>query len=236
VAEAASAYENLDLSGALTSIWGLVRQANRAVQEAKPWELAKDASRRDELCGVLGELLEAVRVVAALAEPAIPEKCALIRERLGLEVRPAELWQESAAWRRGAAWRVAPGDPVFPRIEKASVAPTPTAAADEIDLETFARVRLVVATVLGAERVPGADRLLQLELDVGEEKRQVVAGIATEFDSRDLVGRQVVLVANLKPAKIRGLESRGMILVAQARGKMVLVGPAQPITPGAKIS
>jgi methionyl-tRNA synthetase len=233
------AYESLDLSGALTEVWALVRQANRAVQEAKPWELAKDASRREELAGILSELLEAIRIIAVLAEPAIPEKVSLIRERLGLDAGTGELWSESARWRPGSAWRVAPGDPVFPRLDKGGVGTKEPAAAPaeaEIDLETFAKVRLVVATVLGAERVPGADRLLQLEVDIGSEKRHVVAGIAKEFAPPDLVGRQIVLVSNLKPAKIRGLESRGMILVAQAGGKMALLGPAEPVAPGAKVS
>jgi methionyl-tRNA synthetase len=105
-----------------------------------------------------------------------------------------------------------------------------------IDIAAFRDVELVVATVRKAERVEGAERLLKLSLDVGAEERQVVSGIADRFSAEDLVGRQVVLVANLKPAKIRGIESQGMILVAQAEGKMALLVPGESIAPGARIS
>ncbi len=153
---------------------------------------------------------------------------------------------------------MSPRGPIFPRIEKppgesvtkapddavptsaAAAAPAPNAKADgasrAIEVDAFREVDLVVATILAAERVQGADRLLKLDLDLGTERRQVISGIAEHFRPEELPGRQVVLVANLKPAKIRGIESRGMILVAKAGGKMTLLGPSVPIDPGAKIS
>ena len=97
-------------------------------------------------------------------------------------------------------------------------------------------VDLRVATILSARPVPDADRLLQLELDLGDEKRQVVAGIAEHFSPEELPGRQVVLVANLAPARIRGVESQGMILVAQSEGRMTLLSPAGDVPAGARIS
>jgi methionyl-tRNA synthetase len=123
-----------------------------------------------------------------------------------------------------------------PPTSGATGAAGPTDSAAFIDFDTFREIRLVVATVLTAERVAGADRLLKLDLDLGTERRQVVSGIAEHFRPEDLPGKQVVLVANLKPAKIRGIDSQGMILVAQSGGKMTLLGPTTEIAPGAKIS
>jgi methionyl-tRNA synthetase len=246
------AYRRLDLSGALVITWELVRRANRAIQETKPWELAKDPARRDELTGTLGELLEALRIVSYLVEPAIPEKAIGIRRRLGLPEDPGGLWDEALAWREATGWKVAPSEPLFPRIDaspdtaaagrpakdgsgRAPGEAEPDREEDLIELADFERVKLVVGTILSAEPVRGADRLLELQIDTGDDRRRVVAGIAAHFAPEELKGRQVVLVANLKPARIRDIESRGMILVAQADGRMTLLGPGEEIAAGARI-
>ncbi|MBZ0266959.1 methionine--tRNA ligase, partial [bacterium] len=258
VADATAAYEAFDLSRALGAVWGLVRRANQVIQETKPWEMARDDARRGELGGVLSDLLEAIRIVTVLAEPAIPGKIAEIRERLGLGSDEESGWERTAVWRDRPAWSVASGPPIFPRIErKATDAPdeaaggtTDTAAkpakkkkakkhagpAESIEFGQFADVDLRVATIVSAAKVEGADRLLQLQLDVGGEKRQVVSGIAEHFAPEELPGRQVVIVANLAPATIRGIESRGMILVAQAEGRMTLLSPGGKIPAGARVS
>jgi methionyl-tRNA synthetase len=234
-----SAYERFDLSEALIAVWGLVRRSNQAVQESRPWETAKDPARRDELAGVLSEILEAVRIAAALAEPALPGKVAAIRERLGVPGDAASLWTVSTAWRERPGWRVSRGEAIFPRLappkeeEKVS---EQAEAGKTIPIDAFRDVELVVATIKDAARVDGADRLLRVTLDVGGDERQVVAGIAEHFRPEDLPGRQVVLVANLEPAKIRGIESRGMILAAKSGEKLVLLGPQGEIESGAKIS
>ena len=243
VAEVKAAYERFDLSGATTRIWDLVRRANQTIQETKPWELARDEGRREELAGVLGDLLEAIRIVSVLVEPAMPSTGPAIRERLGLGSGVAAPWSESAVWRKSAQWSVGGGEPLFPRLDRVPEKPAPAPPAEApangdkaIDISVFQDVELVVATVIEATRVEGADRLLKLQLDLGQEKRQVVSGIAEHFDPEQLPGKQVVLVANLKPVKIRGVDSQGMILVAQAGGKMTLLGPGGEIEPGAKIS
>ena len=118
VAEASAAFEAFDLSRALSEVWALVRRGNQVIQETKPWELARDESRREELVGVLSDLLETLRIVSELAEPAIPGKAPVLRERLGLPPESAGPWSTSAAWRDRPAWNVAPGDPVFPRIDR----------------------------------------------------------------------------------------------------------------------
>ncbi|HMB70212.1 MAG TPA: methionine--tRNA ligase, partial [bacterium] len=259
VAEAAVAYEAFDLSRAVTTVWKLVRAANQAIQETRPWELARDAARAVELAGVLGELLEAIRLVAELAEPAIPGRVGEIRQRLGLPAESAGPWEESARWRDRPAWSVTAGEPVFPRIERKAdegsgggasggdpgAEPKPArkkskkarrGPAESIEFSQFQDVDLRVATVVAAERVEGADRLLKLQLDLGDERRQVVSGIAEHFTPDELPGRQVVLVANLAPARIRGIESQGMVLVAQADGRMCLLAPDGDVTAGARVS
>ncbi|MCA9753053.1 MAG: methionine--tRNA ligase [Gemmatimonadetes bacterium] len=252
------AWEDFDLSGALESTWSLVRRANQVIQEKAPWELAKDDLRRAELTGVLDELLEAIRIVAELAAPAIPGKTDEIRARLGLAGGASAPWTESTVWRHRPGWRVAPGDPVFPRIDRKKepeksepateavskraqkkakrAAPAATGPAASIGIEQFRDVELRVATVLEAVPVEGADRLLQLTLDLGDEKRQVVSGIARHYAPEDLPGRQVIVVANLAPATIRGVESRGMILAAESGGRLALLAPGHEVAPGTRVS
>jgi methionyl-tRNA synthetase len=222
-----------DLSGALTALWLLVRRANQAIQESKPWEVAKDTARRGELADLLAELLEAIRIVAELAEPAIPAKARALRRQLGLAESDAAPWSASCAWNPGRGWRVATGEPLFPRIDRTSdgegeaaasraVAPKRAASAKtsttkpaaappaaSIPIDRFRDVQLVVATVISAERVEGANRLLKLTVDLGFEQRQVVAGIAEHFKPEELPGRQVVVVANLSRRRSAASSPRG---------------------------
>ena len=138
------------------------------------------------------------------------------------------------------------GEAIFPRIEKggrveqkakAEAAATAPASEDGlIDIEDFARVKLAVAEVLEASRVEGADRLLQLKVKVGEEERPLVAGIAEHYEPEALVGKRIIIVKNLKPAKIRGIESRGMLLAAKKGKKLVLLTTDGEIPSGAGIS
>jgi methionyl-tRNA synthetase len=122
---AVAAYRDFDLAGALTAVWDLVRRANQAVEETKPWVLAKDEARRDELADVLAELLEAVRIVAQLSQPAIPDRSRAIRDRLGRSGESSE-WATALRWNAAAGWKVAPGDPVFPRIDRVADDADPT--------------------------------------------------------------------------------------------------------------
>ncbi|HET9888199.1 MAG TPA: methionine--tRNA ligase subunit beta, partial [bacterium] len=256
--QAQRAYETFQLSEALVQIWELVRRANGVIESTKPWELAKTPANRPRLVAVLSELLETIRIAAHLLEPVIPKSSREILHHVGVEAnvggeaKPGEVWAKTTVWREKRAWRVESRAPLFPRIEmpkeesaKVSTASTNDGAAAApsandrtglIDFETFREIRLVIATVVAAEKVSGASRLLKLDLDLGSEKRQVVSGIAEHFRPEDLPGKQVVLVANLKPAKIRGIDSQGMILVAQAGGRMTLLGPASEIDAGAPVS
>lgn len=253
-------YEALDFSGALAETWSFVAQLNQRIVAVEPWVLAKDPGRKDELEAFLYRLLEGIRLATALVSPVMPRAAGRVLGMLGLERReplPADL-----AW--GALEPGAPlgaVEPLFPRLEKeknvsdqndlpvaspvsapapapaptAVPAPAPEAGPVQITIDDFGKLDLRVARVLAAERIPKADKLLKLQVDLGGEQRQVVAGIAEAYAPEELVGRQVVLVANLKPARLRGVESQGMVLAASLDGKAILCGFDKDVPPGTKV-
>ena len=251
-------YEALDFSGALTELWGFIGQFNQAIVQVEPWSLAKDPARRAELDGFLYRLIEGVRLVAVLASPVIPRASSRIFGMLGLGERepgPADL-----EW-----GRLQPGAPLgsirplFPRVDKndpketpvsettppaapkpeptpaVAPAPAPAPAGDKIDISEFAKVELRAAKITAAEKVEGSKKLIKLQVDLGSESRQVVAGIADSYAPEALVGKTVVLVANLKPAKLMGVESNGMVLAGSIDGKAVLCSFDAEVAPGTKV-
>ncbi len=251
-------YEALDFSGALAETWSWIAQLNQRIVAVEPWVLARDASRKGELEAFLYRLLEGIRLATALVSPVMPRAAGRVLGMLGLERRepqPADL-----AW--GALEPGAPlgaVEPLFPRLEKEknvsdqndkpvaapvpapapaaapAPAPAPEAGSAQVTIDDFGKLDLRVARVVAAERIPKADKLLKLQVDLGSEQRQVVAGIAEAYAPEQLVGRQVVLVANLKPAKLRGVESQGMVLAASLDGKAVLCGFDSDVPPGTRV-
>lgn len=247
-AEAWEAYqsclEQLDLSGALGAVMRLVGSANRYIDERAPWALARDPANTGELHTVLYDLLETARLAAVLLHPALRRVPGEILRQLGLDPGTYDFGLPAAARWGGLppGLAVRRGSPVFPRIETEppAEAPAPPAAAAPkaalaISHEEFMRADLRVARVLSAERVPGADRLLRIQVELDDGPRQIVAGIAAHYRPEDLAGRQVVVVANLAPAKIRGHQSQGMLLAAGGDGQLALVVPDRPMPPGAKV-
>jgi len=230
--------EQLEFHKALMAVWDLINHVNRYVDQSAPWVLAKDPQKQPRLHTVLYYSLESLKIVAVLLAPIIPGSSQELLDRLGLEIDPSELrldqhttWgtlQPNTSTRRGKS--------LFPRIEQT----IEDRQADEpsrkplLKLDEFSRMDLRVAEILQAESIPGSKNLLKLEVDVGE-KRTVVAGIARHYRPEDLVGRQVVMVANLKPAKLMGIRSEGMILVGGAEGEMVLIEPEKKVKPGSPI-
>ncbi|HLN61556.1 MAG TPA: methionine--tRNA ligase [Symbiobacteriaceae bacterium] len=258
VREYEEAFEKLEISTAVTALMKLVARANKYIEEQAPWALAKDASRADQLANVLYNLAESLRLLGVLLTPILihtPEK---IWDQLGLEsaaVRTAP-WETAATWGGLAAGvEIRRGNPLFPRIEvekeapkveetkAVATAPAPAPAAEvkvtepvegvaQIEYEDFAKVELKVATVLECEKVPKADKLLKLQLEVGEERRQIVSGIAMHYAPEELIGKRIILVANLKPKALRGVESHGMLLAASTPdGKLSLVTLDKPEFP-----
>lgn len=231
---------DLKFNAALEEVLQYVRSLNRYFNDQEPWRLAREPAARARLATVLYNVVEGVRVAAALLAPAMPVKTQEIRAALGLgPVTFADLEQ----WGRTAAGTVLPetAPAPFPRVDtrpgaapaakaKAKSKPQPktkqggavanedtagTAGEDTIGIDQFARVKLRAAEVIGAERVPKTDKLLKLRLRLGDAERTVVSGIAEHYAPEDLVGRMLVVVANLKPAKLRGIVSQGMILAAE---------------------
>ena len=233
--------ENFQLHNAIADGISLVRATNKFFNDTAPWKLAK-AGKSDELGGILYACCECLRIVSILLTPIMPSKMRELRKTLGLD--DASLTIENAQ----IFFALVPGTPIkleqslFPRLEvKKKPAPTEstnTPANDDglLDISEFGKVELKVAEILVAEKVDGADKLLKIQISLGKEKRQIVAGIAQHYQPEQLVGKRVVVVANLKPAKIRGIESNGMLLAAKAGGTLVVVTPDGDIPPGAKIS
>ena len=256
-------YVALDYGGALAAIWAGVAALNQRIVEVSPWTLARDPARRAELDAFLYRLLEAIRLVAVLASPVIPTAAQRVLAMLGVpawEPQPHDL-----AWGRLAPGQALGRiEPLFPRIETPSSearalkeksvsdtpkpdpsapasapAETPSAAPpavpDLIEIADFAKVELKVALVTAAERIKGSKKLLKLQVDLGSESRQIVSGIADAYEPEALLGRRVVLVTNLKPAKLMGVESFGMVLAASIDGKAVLCGVEGDVPPGTKV-
>jgi methionyl-tRNA synthetase len=187
---------------------------------------------------VLLYALETLKIVAVLLFPIMPDASLEILGRIGLDVPASGLKMDvHTPWgtlRPGTPTRR--GEALFPRIEerrdREKEAPAP--AKPVLSLEEFAKVDLRVAEVVSAEAIPGSDKLLKLEVDLGEQ-RTVVAGIAMHYRPEELIGRQVVVVANLKPATLRGVRSEGMLLAAGSQKELVLVGPERKVSPGSVV-
>ncbi|NLY54433.1 MAG: methionine--tRNA ligase [Firmicutes bacterium] len=225
---------------ALEAIWDLVKRANKYIDETTPWILARQEATRPELVTVLYHLADVLRLVAVLLQPFLPRTPAKICSQLGLPVEVIADWDSATPGQLQAGARVYKGEPLFPRLDLATELaawekkPLSPPLAPEIDIDLFGQIDLRVVTVLEAERVPKADRLLKLKVALGDEERPIVAGIAQHYRPEELVGKQVVIVANLKPAKIRGVESQGMILAASDDNGLAVLTPDRPLAAGSK--
>jgi methionyl-tRNA synthetase len=235
----AKGLEDLRLDLALVQVVVAIKAINRYFELKQPWTLAKQADKAP-LHTALYLAAESLRVTSQLLQPVMPQKMEQLRKALGL--RGGCTWAELQQFGRFPAGReVTEEGPLFPRIESAAPQAAPAAAqaapgADGlIAYDDFAKVQLKTAKVLEAAKVEGADKLLRLQIDVGGEKRQIVAGIAQSYAPEALVGKTVVVVANLKPAKIRGIESNGMLLAASSGGRLTVVTVEGDVPPGSGV-
>ncbi len=237
--------DSLRFTQALEAVWELIRFANKYIALPEPWKLGKDPEMKGRIDTVLHNLACALKNVSLMIEPVMFHTAREIRRRLGIswEMNLADLsWSELPG-----NMRVNHGEPIFPRIDLTTHRKVTEMNEDKgkfqeqeenlIDIESFSKVELRVALVEGAERVEKSKKLIKLQLDLGEiGKRQVVAGIAHHYSPEELVGLKVIVVANLKPAKLMGIESHGMILAAKAGDTLTLLTVHKDMTPGAKIS
>jgi methionyl-tRNA synthetase len=280
-------FDDFSFSRALEEAWAVVAYVDKMISDAKPWDLAKDATQRQTLNAVLYRAAETLRCLSVMLYPMIPNAAREIYQQLGLTrdvatIAPAELhWGELPE-----GIQIGEVKPLFPRIDKAKTMeeignresgvrslepakaetrpsgrvqsatdsqPSVTAqgsgqdvteaeavpgVASYIDITDFARIDLRAGQVITAERIPKADKLLLITVDIGEEKpRQILAGIAQYYEPENLVGRKIVVVANLKPRKLRGYESQGMLLAASVgeEGKPVIATFAEDVPNGARL-
>jgi len=254
--------DRLQFSSALSEIWKVISRTNKYIDETMPWVLAKDEANRPRLAAVLYNLAESLRVISILLQPFMTKTPAIIWDQLGLTGSDRLTWESAGVWGGYPEdAKVNKGEVIFPRIDvkkeleelEKMVAAKSEAPKEEkpkkddrekkadaqpemITIDDFAKLDLRVAKVLDAEKVEGADKLLKLRLEVGDEVRQVVSGIAKHYSPQELIGKSVILVANLKPVKLKGIESRGMILAAVDDNDLVLVTVDKAIKSGSKIS
>ncbi len=212
---------------ALEEIWVLVRRANKYIDETTPWILAKDENSKARLDVVMHNLSEALRIVSILIHPFMHTTSTEIRKQMGLWFAEPE-WEDSKTFDMMEGEQVKKGDPIFPRMDiekeleeleklngpKKEEENIPLELKDTIKFEDFDKIDLRVGTILSAEKHPKADKLLVFQVKMGTETRQIISGIAEHYKPEDVVGKKVVVVANLAPRKLRGLESKGMILFA----------------------
>jgi methionyl-tRNA synthetase len=240
--EATDKLDKLDFSAYLNAVSRLVSRANKYIDETEPWKLAKDEAGKKRLATVMYNLVEAIRIALVLTAPAMPTLMGRANQQLNIfYLEKPLLWEDGGVWGiTPVGARVSKGNVLFPRIDiktleegyveeinaaNESLKDEKTAPVTEIGeektlitIEEFAKMDLRVAEVIGCEKMEKADKLLILKLKVGEEERTVVSGIAQHYKPEDLIGKKVVLVANLKPSKLRGVMSEGMILAASDEG------------------
>ena len=242
------AMESFAFHKAIAAIWEFINQMNKYVDVTAPWQLAKNKVARPQLEVVLYNLLEGLRVVAGLIYPVMPETAACMIKHLGLDAdKPFFKMTLVGTWKMLTPGIQLPkSTTLFPRIElqKKEAAVVMDASEKtlnpplkpEIGIEDFSAVDLRVATVVKAEAIPRAKKLLKLEVDLGEPQvRTLVAGIAGTYDPDTLVGKQVIVVANLKPAKLMGVNSQGMVLAASNAQNTIVLTLDKPMLPGTPV-
>jgi len=235
-----ASFVDMSLHKALMAIWELVSAVNKYIVENEPWTLAKDPAHHTKLVAIMYRLMEALRAIAILISPFMPHAAEKILLQIGLEpsqklsldvIRKNEPLPAGRAFIRGES--------LFPRVSAEKEAPPqPQKAAidikPEIEYDEFTKVDLRVAKILAAEPVLKSNKLVKLRVDIGEE-RTIVAGIGKDYKPEELVGKSIVIVANLKPAKLMGVESHGMLLATDSPVGLTLIGFDREPKTGAKV-
>ncbi|MBD0409115.1 methionine--tRNA ligase [Bacillus sp. 1021] len=249
------AMENMEFSVALSTLWQLISRTNKYIDETAPWVLAKDQEKEKELRSVMYHLAESLRISAVLLQPFLTQTPEKMFAQLGVEDQSLKAWDSIQTFGQLKNAKVKKGEPLFPRLEAEEevayikqkmqgTAPVKEEKTDEpqeaerlpeITFDQFMDTELRVAEVLSAEPVKKADRLLKLQIDLGFEQRQVVSGIAKYYTPDQLVGMKIICVTNLKPVKLRGELSQGMILAGESDGVLKVVAVDQSLPKGTRI-
>lgn len=253
--EFAKKMDEFQLSSALVEIWKLVSRCNKYIDETMPWALAKDETKRDRLGTVMYNLAECVRIISVLIAPIMTKSPAKIQKALGVDESLTTFDSVKKFGGIKAGSKITKPEVLFPRIdieaefkaqeeekkakeeaERLKKEQEEKEKEELITIDQFASVKLVTAKVLTAKKLENSDKLLVMTLDDGKRERTVVSGIAKHYTPEEMVGKTVTLVANLKPAKLRGVLSEGMILCAEnEKGELSLVSPEKPFKAGCEI-
>ncbi|MEI3597895.1 MULTISPECIES: methionine--tRNA ligase [unclassified Oceanobacillus] len=260
IADYQTEMEKMQFSSALASVWRLISRANKYIDETEPWKIAKEEDKQAELASVMIHLAESLRIAASLLQPFLTHAPKKIFEQLGLNVDTAGDWKDIQFGNFPENVTVIKkGTPIFPRLDVEEEAeyirsqmtgdtaeeawdPEETELVSskekQIKIDQFDRVELKVAEVIECAKVEGADKLLKFRLDAGDKAhRQILSGIAEHYPNpEELIGKKVVIVANLKPRKMRGEVSQGMILSAETDGKLTVIEAPQDVPNGSLIS
>lgn len=257
IAEYKNYMDNMKLSDSIKLVWSFISRTNKYIDETTPWVLGKDEARKAELNRVLYDLVESLRAISVMIEPFIPTTTRRIWAQLNLpqnfdEIRISDIegWGKTPV-----GIQINKPEQLFPRIEieeekleaKKEVKENKKAKKEEqkapekakenedgmIGIEDFSKIDLRVVEILAAEPVPKTDKLMKIQVSLGDEERTVVSGIAKHYKPEDLIGKHVVLVANLKPAKLRGVMSHGMLLAASKGDELQIVETTMPV--GSKV-
>ena len=242
--------DTLQLNTALAQIWKLISRTNKYIDETAPWVLAKDESKQARLAGVMYHLAESLRIVGVLIAPFMPTTSKKIFEQLGVTDQAVTSWDSAKQWGGlPEEFHVCRSDALFPRIDVKKELEkleklNPTKPVEqqpeketlaEISFDDFTKLDLRTARVIDCKKVEGADKLLLFDLDLGTEQRQIVSGIAKWYQPADLIGKNVVIVANLAPRKIRGIMSQGMILSAEDGDTISVLTTLSDVAGGSKV-
>ena len=237
--------EKYKFSSALSEVWLLISKCNKYIDETMPWELGKNESKCDRLAAVLYNLCEVLRIVSVLVSPIMPETSKNIQEQIGAS-------DADCTWQSTKTWGVLPSDTtvkkkamLFPRIDvqkeieelESLLSKKNEPEENLIDIDDFLKVNLIVGKVLECEPIKKSKKLLKLLIDDGTKKRVVVSGIALHYTPEQLINKNIILVSNLKPVKLCGVESNGMIVATQTQeGEVKVIFPDESIAPGSKLS
>ena len=250
VAEYETLMDKMDISPTIKLVWAFISRTNKYIDETAPWALAKDPAKKARLNTVMYNLVESLRIISVLIAPFMPTTAEKIWNQLGIAQAFATVqFADIKSWgKTPVGTKVNKPEQLFPRIEEekeevtAQVpkveVKTPEQAVssvekEEISIEDFGKVHLRVVKILAAEKVKKADRLLMLTVDLGDEQRTIISGIAEHYTPEELIGKNVVMVINLKPAKIRGIVSKGMVLAASMDDKLKVIEVDMPV--GSKV-
>ncbi|GGB51045.1 methionine--tRNA ligase [Lentibacillus populi] len=250
-----NAMENMQFSVALSSLWQFISRTNKYIDETEPWILARDESKKARLGNVMAHLAESLRIAAVMLRPFLTETPTEMFRQLGINDDALKEWD--SVHKQGQispGTKVEKGEPIFPRLDvdeeiktikammqkpleaKKETKGNASAVKEQIVYEAFMKLDMRVAEVVKAEKMKKADKLLKLQLDLGSEKRQVISGIAEHYQPDELIGKKVICVTNLKPVKLRGEMSEGMILSGEdAGGKLALATVEQALPNGSVV-